>query len=628
MRLQAPSALSALLLSLLAAAIATVEEAPGESVSNRSFSGESWLERYGYLPAKGAGLGTYRSAETLSSAVAAMQQLYGIPVTGDMDELTLRWMKRPRCGVPDRISRGGGDAAAAGSTRRRKRFAVNGLKWSHRHITYNIHNYTPKVGEYETRQAIRQAFDIWQTVTPLTFHEAAGHEVDINIFFASGQHGDNSPFDGVGGFLAHAYFPGPGIGGDTHFDDDEPWTIGDRDYTGNDLFIVAVHELGHALGLEHSNDPTAVMAPFYQYMDTEDFRLPYDDLLGIQQIYGPPDAPPTVAPHKPKPPSKPEKPRDPKPPKTKPERKPPHHPRHPAPPRAPPRPGSEPDICAGKFDTLARLRGELVVFKDEWFWRVRDGVVLSGYPMPIGHFWQGLPHSVDTVYERPDGKFVFFKGSKFWLFQEGTSEPGFPRQLKELGRGLPRDRVDAAVWWESTSTTYFFRGDRYWRFDEDSRAVAEGYPKPLSLWEGVPSGTQAAFLSQDGVHTFFVKGDRYWKFNIDKKRVESGFPRSLLRDWMGCDGGGGGGGRGTDGDDDDDGREEEEDEEEEEEAADEDEEGEVVEEMDRGLNPLVFVLPCLLLLGALAGAVVVLAVRRRNAAKPLRYCQRSIRQWV
>ncbi|KAM4700401.1 macrophage metalloelastase-like [Discoglossus pictus] len=195
-----------------------------------------------------------------------MQKFFGMSVTGTLNSETMEMMKSPRCGVPDVAE---------------FRHFPGTPRWTKTSLTYRIVNYTPDLSVPEVNEAIQAAFNVWSNVTPLKFTKVSRRDADILIQFAARNHGDYSPFDGRGGVLAHAYAPGSGLGGDAHFDEDERWS---RNNLGVNLFLVAAHEFGHSLGLDHSNDRRALMYPNYRYV--KNFRLSEDDIRGIQSLYG------------------------------------------------------------------------------------------------------------------------------------------------------------------------------------------------------------------------------------------------------------------------------------------------------------------------------------------------------
>ena len=96
--------------------------------------------------------------------------------------------------------------------------------------------------------------------------------VDIPIDFFTYDHRDGDPFDGPGGTLAHAYYPEVG---DIHVDDSENWPL-DSDW-GMNFLQTLTHEIGHSIGLQHTNVRGAVMFPFAGAYD-RNFRLHQDDI--------------------------------------------------------------------------------------------------------------------------------------------------------------------------------------------------------------------------------------------------------------------------------------------------------------------------------------------------------------
>lgn len=150
---------------------------------------------------------------------------------------------------------------------------------------------------------IQRALNAWAEVVNVDFYQvpqpAASRGIDI--LFAAGEHGDGAPFDGTGKVVAHTFYPPPNpepVAGDMHFDLAENWRIG----ADIDLFSVTLHELGHALGLGHSDDPGSVMYPYYRKVT----QLQPADISAIRTLYAARTAP--GAPENPQPPSIPDPP--------------------------------------------------------------------------------------------------------------------------------------------------------------------------------------------------------------------------------------------------------------------------------------------------------------------------------
>ncbi|KAJ8401106.1 hypothetical protein AAFF_G00390630 [Aldrovandia affinis] len=216
-----------------------------------------------------------------------MQKYGGLEETGVLDEETLVLMKTPRCSLPD-VS----ESLPESESGRQRRSLPLATRWSKRNLSWRIRTF-PKQSQLLGRDTVRAlmyyALKVWSDVSPLNFHEVAGSKADIQIDFTKADHNDGYPFDGPGGTVAHAFFPSDRFtAGDAHFDDDEAWTFRAPDSHGMDLFAVAVHEFGHAIGLAHTSAADSIMRPYYQgpVGDPLKYHLPYEDRVRVWQLYG------------------------------------------------------------------------------------------------------------------------------------------------------------------------------------------------------------------------------------------------------------------------------------------------------------------------------------------------------
>ncbi|XP_053309735.1 matrix metalloproteinase-9 [Spea bombifrons] len=293
------------------------------------------------------------------------------------------------------------------------------------------------------------------------------------------------------------------------YDQDRKWGFcPDQGYS---LFLVAAHEFGHALGLEHSDVQDALMYPMYRYVS--DFQLHPDDVEGIQYLYGPNPGPHPTAPVSTRKPSSTTLPTT----TTKTTTSSTTTPTTTTTPLDPTQ-----DACKVKvFDAIAELQGELHFFKDGLYWKMSaKDKRPPKTPLRITDTWSALPPNIDSAFQDPTSKKIFFfAGRKFWQYT-GSSVLG-PRSIEKLGVGKDVEGIIGAIP-RNNGKVLLFNGEKFWRLDVKTQTVDKGYPRHTDEdFSGVPTDSHDVFLYQGKY--YFCQDRFFWRMTWRKQVEKVGY---------------------------------------------------------------------------------------------------------
>ncbi|KAI8541557.1 hypothetical protein RHMOL_Rhmol08G0071300 [Rhododendron molle] len=217
--------------------------------------------------------------DSLEAAVKTYQLNYHLKTTGTLDAQTVS----PRCGFPDN-SKGTKWMRAVKNEANRTENAIHTVS----HSTFSHGNskwpqltyaFAPRTSS-DAISAVARAFNTWASQTGFRFSQIQDFaSADLKIGFYRGDHGDGYPFNGQSGVMAHSFAP---TDGRFHYNAD--YSFSESPIPGSfHVETVALHEIGHLLGLGHSSVQAAIMWPSIPPATTK--GLHDDDIQGITTLY-------------------------------------------------------------------------------------------------------------------------------------------------------------------------------------------------------------------------------------------------------------------------------------------------------------------------------------------------------
>ncbi|KAK4880842.1 hypothetical protein RN001_008988 [Aquatica leii] len=323
-------------------------------------------------------------------ALKTFQDYYGLPVNNSVNEETKKLIATPRCGVKDIPS-----------------YGFKGAKWNTNVITWNVVGAASK-----TMRCVEAAFQLWERYGNIRLQHSFVNP-NILISFVKRSHTKHTTLE-----KCHAFYPTTNQKPtEIHLNADIDWDEEIENIAATDgakrhsLFIVLAHEIGHALGIDHSRDRNALMFAYYSEpksaFNANQYMLSFDDQLAIENLYGKKkndeiiEFPTTIVEGSSSSSSS-----------TNPTVKDKLVARS--------KTITLPDLCKieQKLDTFLIVNRKIYVFYNKYVWFMELDDRMYRDPLIITDWLNFLPKDfkrIDAVYQRPNGEIVFFINDQIFI---------------------------------------------------------------------------------------------------------------------------------------------------------------------------------------------------------------------